>query len=165
MHHLLAERHHMTVAGVLPVAQTARSINAVSLQADESVGCAGLNIPDYDAPTQLVKPWERNSRYVDVVMTIPKVQPLRQSCQAAMLCTLARYGNIPGLPSEAVVAASVPHVCHALQTSVPGLPAARMLVPLLGVCSCGGPPCKHRPFRHVADTVCCARGPCSPCAA
>ncbi|KAJ3696190.1 hypothetical protein LUZ60_001567 [Juncus effusus] len=31
-----------------------------------------LNIPDYDAPTQLVKPQERNTRYVDAVMTIPK---------------------------------------------------------------------------------------------
>ncbi|XP_075482729.1 putative UDP-arabinopyranose mutase 2 isoform X2 [Primulina tabacum] len=31
-----------------------------------------LNIPDYDAPTQLVKPRERNTRYVDAVMTIPK---------------------------------------------------------------------------------------------
>ncbi|MCD9640743.1 putative UDP-arabinopyranose mutase 1 [Datura stramonium] len=31
-----------------------------------------LNIPDYDAPTQLVKPLERNTRYVDTVMTIPK---------------------------------------------------------------------------------------------
>ena len=31
-----------------------------------------LNIPDYDAPTQLVKPSERNARYVDAVMTIPK---------------------------------------------------------------------------------------------
>ncbi|KAL3695892.1 hypothetical protein R1sor_009968 [Riccia sorocarpa] len=31
-----------------------------------------LNIPDYDAPTQLVKPAERNKRYVDAVMTIPK---------------------------------------------------------------------------------------------
>jgi reversibly glycosylated polypeptide/UDP-arabinopyranose mutase len=31
-----------------------------------------LNIPDYDAPTQLVKPRERNGRYVDAVMTIPK---------------------------------------------------------------------------------------------
>ncbi|GLT69241.1 hypothetical protein SLA2020_414070 [Shorea laevis] len=34
-----------------------------------------LNIPDYDAPTQLVKPRERNTsshRYVDTVMTIPK---------------------------------------------------------------------------------------------
>jgi reversibly glycosylated polypeptide/UDP-arabinopyranose mutase len=31
-----------------------------------------LNIPDYDAPTQMVKPRERNSRYVDAVMTIPK---------------------------------------------------------------------------------------------
>ncbi|KAF9592913.1 hypothetical protein IFM89_018629, partial [Coptis chinensis] len=28
-----------------------------------------LNIPDYDAPTQLVKPHERNSRYVDAVLT------------------------------------------------------------------------------------------------
>jgi len=31
-----------------------------------------LNIPDYDAPTQLVKPRERNERYVNAVMTIPK---------------------------------------------------------------------------------------------
>ncbi|KAL8231446.1 hypothetical protein R6Q57_001224 [Mikania cordata] len=31
-----------------------------------------LNIPDYDAPTQLVKPRETNTRYVDAVMTIPK---------------------------------------------------------------------------------------------
>lgn len=31
-----------------------------------------LNIPDYDAPTQMVKPRERNSRYVDAVMSIPK---------------------------------------------------------------------------------------------
>lgn len=31
-----------------------------------------LNIPDYDAPTQLVKPLERNQRYVDAVLTIPK---------------------------------------------------------------------------------------------
>ncbi|CAL5221586.1 g3804 [Coccomyxa viridis] len=31
-----------------------------------------LNIPDYDAPTQMVKPHERNTRYVDAVMTIPK---------------------------------------------------------------------------------------------
>nr|GMC65997.1 UDP-arabinopyranose mutase 1 [Ipomoea batatas] len=31
-----------------------------------------LNIPDYDAPTQLVKPLERNTRYVDAIMTIPK---------------------------------------------------------------------------------------------
>ncbi|KAJ0256254.1 hypothetical protein HA466_0092370 [Hirschfeldia incana] len=31
-----------------------------------------LNFPDYDALTQLVKPHERNSRYVDAVMTIPK---------------------------------------------------------------------------------------------
>ena len=32
-----------------------------------------LNIPDYDAPTQMVKPLERNTRYVDAVLTIPKV--------------------------------------------------------------------------------------------
>ncbi|KAK9829843.1 hypothetical protein WJX72_008217 [[Myrmecia] bisecta] len=31
-----------------------------------------LNVPDYDAPTQMVKPRERNTRYVDAVMTIPK---------------------------------------------------------------------------------------------
>jgi len=34
-----------------------------------------LNIPDYDAPTQMVKPMERNERYVDAVMTIPKARP------------------------------------------------------------------------------------------
>lgn len=33
-----------------------------------------LNIPDYDAPTQMVKPKERNTRYVNAVMTIPKVR-------------------------------------------------------------------------------------------
>ncbi len=33
-----------------------------------------LNIPDYDAPTQMVKPKERNERYVDAVLTIPKVR-------------------------------------------------------------------------------------------
>ncbi|GAX84365.1 hypothetical protein CEUSTIGMA_g11787.t1 [Chlamydomonas eustigma] len=31
-----------------------------------------LNIPDYDAPTQMVKPRERNTRFVDAVMTVPK---------------------------------------------------------------------------------------------
>ncbi|KAJ8752570.1 hypothetical protein K2173_005459 [Erythroxylum novogranatense] len=31
-----------------------------------------LNIPDYDTPTQLVKPLERNTRYVDAVVTVPK---------------------------------------------------------------------------------------------
>ncbi|XP_068665959.1 probable UDP-arabinopyranose mutase 5 [Aristolochia californica] len=30
-----------------------------------------LNLADYDAPTQLVKPRERNSRYVDAVLTVP----------------------------------------------------------------------------------------------
>lgn len=33
-----------------------------------------LNIPDYDAPTQMVKPKERNTRYVDAVLTIPRVR-------------------------------------------------------------------------------------------
>jgi len=33
-----------------------------------------LNIPDYDAPTQMVKPLERNTRYVDAVLTIPKAR-------------------------------------------------------------------------------------------
>nr|CAD1837973.1 unnamed protein product [Ananas comosus var. bracteatus] len=31
-----------------------------------------LNIPDYDARTQLIKPLERNTRYVEAVLTIPK---------------------------------------------------------------------------------------------
>ena len=30
-----------------------------------------LNAPDYDAPTQLLKPTERNTNYLDVTMTIP----------------------------------------------------------------------------------------------
>lgn len=30
-----------------------------------------LNLADYDAPTQVVKPKERNSRYVDAVLTVP----------------------------------------------------------------------------------------------
>ncbi len=37
----------------------------------------GLNLAacaDYDAPTQMVKPRERNTRYVDCVQTIPKVR-------------------------------------------------------------------------------------------
>jgi hypothetical protein len=33
-----------------------------------------LYCADYDAPTQLVKPRERNTRYVDAVMTVPKVR-------------------------------------------------------------------------------------------
>jgi len=31
-----------------------------------------LDVPDYDAPTQLAKPRERNTRYVDAVMTVPR---------------------------------------------------------------------------------------------
>eukprot|EP01018_Ginkgo_biloba_P017543 Gb_37412 [translate_table: standard] len=31
-----------------------------------------MNITDYDAPTQLVNPLERNTRYVDAMLTIPK---------------------------------------------------------------------------------------------
>lgn len=30
-----------------------------------------LNMPDYDAPTQLLKPGERNSRFFDTAITIP----------------------------------------------------------------------------------------------
>ncbi|KAG6523734.1 probable inactive UDP-arabinopyranose mutase 2 [Zingiber officinale] len=30
-----------------------------------------LNLADYDAPTQIVKPHERNARYVDAVLTVP----------------------------------------------------------------------------------------------
>lgn len=40
------------------------------------VGCAlscglWLNVADYDAPTQVMKPSERNNRYVDAVLTVP----------------------------------------------------------------------------------------------
>lgn len=38
-----------------------------------------LNIPDYDAPTQMVKPAERNTKYIDMVMTIPKVWSLHST--------------------------------------------------------------------------------------
>jgi hypothetical protein len=31
-----------------------------------------LDVPDYDAPTQLAKPLERNTTYVDAVLTIPR---------------------------------------------------------------------------------------------
>lgn len=46
-----------------------------TLLGPDSSFCAGLwlNIPDYDAPTQMVKPHERNTCYVDAVLTIPKV--------------------------------------------------------------------------------------------
>ena len=46
-----------------------------------------LNIPDYDAPTQMVKPKERNERYVDAVLTIPKVATSiqKQFLQRSML--------------------------------------------------------------------------------
>ena len=30
-----------------------------------------LNVPDYDAPTALAKPRERNTRYVPAVVTVP----------------------------------------------------------------------------------------------
>ncbi|XP_057819862.2 probable UDP-arabinopyranose mutase 5 [Cryptomeria japonica] len=30
-----------------------------------------MNLPDYDAPTQILKPDERNTRYVDAVLTVP----------------------------------------------------------------------------------------------
>eukprot|EP01018_Ginkgo_biloba_P006810 Gb_38716 [translate_table: standard] len=30
-----------------------------------------MNLPDYDAPTQILKPEERNTRYVDAIMTVP----------------------------------------------------------------------------------------------
>jgi hypothetical protein len=30
-----------------------------------------LNAPDYDAPTQLLKPRERNTRHIDAVITVP----------------------------------------------------------------------------------------------
>ncbi|GKD59266.1 alpha-1,4-glucan-protein synthase [UDP-forming] 1-like protein, partial [Tanacetum coccineum] len=55
--------------------QSGKDVDALSLR--EGIPTAvshglWLNIPDYDAPTQLVKPRERNTRYVDAVMTIPK---------------------------------------------------------------------------------------------
>jgi reversibly glycosylated polypeptide/UDP-arabinopyranose mutase len=51
-----------------------------------------LNIPDYDAPTQMVKPAERNTRYVDAVMTIPKVR-----------ARVDKRGNVQGWPPLGVL--------------------------------------------------------------
>nr|DAD24244.1 TPA_asm: hypothetical protein HUJ06_025707 [Nelumbo nucifera] len=41
-----------------------------------------LNLADYDAPTQALKPERRNSRYVDAVLTVPKqaLMPLSGTC-------------------------------------------------------------------------------------
>lgn len=46
------------------------------------------NVPDYDAPTSMCKPMERNARYVDAVMTVPKVVVgfIRFSSQPVLLC-------------------------------------------------------------------------------
>ena len=65
-----------------------------------------LNIPDYDAPTQMVKPRERNTRYVNAVMTVPKVDGV-DVCGAgagvgAVLCTLAIEASGQGGATHAV---------------------------------------------------------------
>ena len=51
------------------------------LNLDSSPAGLWLNIPDYDAPTQMVKPKERNTRYVDAVLTIPRVRLRLSACQ------------------------------------------------------------------------------------
>lgn len=80
-----------------------------------------LNIPDYDAPTQMVKPKERNERYVDAVLTIPKVRPPASAythCpfQAAnALMSAARSDILNSSLMQASVAfagITVPHVRH-----------------------------------------------------
>ena len=50
------------------------------LISDSSPAGLWLNIPDYDAPTQMVKPKERNTRYVDAVLTIPRVSLRLSAC-------------------------------------------------------------------------------------
>ena len=96
-----------------------------------------LNIPDYDAPTQMVKPMERNTRYVDAVMTIPKVRArvhggARESvrgggggpgdCEGGLAALLPSH-PFPVLPSRpsppppththcAAAGHAVPHVRH-----------------------------------------------------
>lgn len=52
-----------------------------------------LNIPDYDAPTQMVKPAERNERYVDAVMTIPKVRGRAGRGRAGVTASAASTGS------------------------------------------------------------------------
>ena len=53
-----------------------------------------LNIPDYDAPTQMVKPHERNTNYVNAVLTIPKVisAPLGYTAQMRVHAASRRLG-------------------------------------------------------------------------
>ena len=58
-----------------------------------------LNIPDYDAPSQMVKPKERNERYADAVLTIPKV----------VSSTLEQFLH-PSMPSSFLNAASATFV-------------------------------------------------------
>ena len=77
-----------------------------------------LNIPDYDAPTQLVKPAERNTRYVNAVMTIPKVPSLPwkegqsnfELCHCS-LCVIALLQNSTGLQTGYLGSKSRPS-CH-----------------------------------------------------
>ena len=69
------------------------------LSPDSSPAGLWLNIPDYDAPTQMVKPKERNTRYVDAVMTIPRVR-LCQGAPSVLLplVPLLLFVRAPGLP-------------------------------------------------------------------
>ena len=59
------------------------------LSPDSSPAGLWLNIPDYDAPTQMVKPKERNTRYVDAVLTIPRVRPAPVSLPRRPICAAA----------------------------------------------------------------------------
>lgn len=102
-----------------------------------------LNIPDYDAPTQMVKPHERNTRYVDAVLTIPKVPrlpltPLIPIMHATRESPQVRH-NGP---------------CRHYTTCLPKQSAQQKLQqanPLSGV------------FKTPLDVAC--RGHCTPCAA
>lgn len=100
-----------------------------------------LNIPDYDAPTQMVKPAERNTRYVNAVMTIPKV--------GAHVHVWGRHlGPAPSRVPQAV--AAPPAQTH--RTPSPTPPSQH-------------PPFLDRPSNPPDPFFSLGRARCSPCAA
>lgn len=74
--HLACGKEHQQLFHMVSFAAGCALHVATDQCADPCTCTSGLwlNIPDYDAPTQMVKPKERNERYVDAVLTIPKVQ-------------------------------------------------------------------------------------------
>ncbi len=105
-----------------------------------------LNIPDYDAPTQMVKPAERNTKYIDMVMTIPKVRaPLSQARHQEA----ERHDQEDGLFTRVTSDACAPMHQRRWCCANPGCSLSQQLVPH------GSQACRIR--------VCRAR--CSRCAA